>query len=262
MLLRLIIITIITIGGFIAEPPAYSVEKASYSIDMEPNLVTIDAGYNGAQVQVKGAIPEQMDLIIQIKGDSHDTDLLKKGHVLKLLWMNTRTITFKGLPQTYMLYLPETITLSDLEKTPELQKLKAGFVSLEQETTVTPADEDKAFLFQELFKLKTEEGVYTQQENAITYQRLDGGMKSFACKLAIPSRMKPGRYSVEIALLNNKTLDHVERRELEIREIGFPALISTLAFQHGPIFGILATLIAIVAGFLMGVLFRGGKGGH
>jgi hypothetical protein len=35
----------------------------------------------------------------------------------------------------------------------------------------------------------------------------------------------------------------------------------SLAYQHGAIYGILAVIIAIFTGFIMGYLFKGG-GGH
>jgi hypothetical protein len=51
-------------------------------------------------------------------------------------------------------------------------------------------------------------------------------------------------------------------RSMEVKLDGFPAMLSVLAFQHGAVFGILATLVAVVAGLVMGFVFGGGKGGH
>jgi hypothetical protein len=38
-------------------------------------------------------------------------------------------------------------------------------------------------------------------------------------------------------------------------------MIATLAYQHGAIYGILAVVIAVVTGFAIGFIFKGG-GGH
>ena len=67
---------------------------------------------------------------------------------------------------------------------------------------------------------------------------------------------------MEIFALNQgnivaRTTDH-----LKVDEVGLPALLSALAFEHGGLYGILASLIAIAAGLLMGFLFRGSKGVH
>jgi hypothetical protein len=49
--------------------------------------------------------------------------------------------------------------------------------------------------------------------------------------------------------------------DLTVAMVGFPAFLASLAFQHGAAYGVLAVVIAIVTGFAMGFLFKGG-GGH
>ena len=49
---------------------------------------------------------------------------------------------------------------------------------------------------------------------------------------------------------------------IDVREVGMPAWISSLAFNHGALYGILAVLVAVVAGLGTGILFKGGKGAH
>jgi len=43
--------------------------------------------------------------------------------------------------------------------------------------------------------------------------------------------------------------------------VGFPAWLAALAYEHGLAYGVLAVVIAIVTGFAMGFIFKGG-GGH
>ena len=50
-------------------------------------------------------------------------------------------------------------------------------------------------------------------------------------------------------------------RDLKVVMVGFPAMMASLAYEHGATYGILAVIIAIVTGFAMGYLFKGG-GGH
>jgi len=49
--------------------------------------------------------------------------------------------------------------------------------------------------------------------------------------------------------------------DLTVAMVGFPALLANLAYQHGATYGVIAVMIAIVTGFAMGFLFKGG-GGH
>jgi hypothetical protein len=44
--------------------------------------------------------------------------------------------------------------------------------------------------------------------------------------------------------------------------VGFPAVLSKLAWNHGIIYGTVAVLIAIFTGFVIGYVFKKGAGGH
>jgi hypothetical protein len=63
-------------------------------------------------------------------------------------------------------------------------------------------------------------------------------------------------------ILENGRVLKTDERQLKIKEIGLPAMISALAFDHAILYGILATLIALGAGLLTGFVFKGAKGGH
>ncbi len=231
------------------------------NIQMEPNLIHIGAFYNGGQVSVSGEVPRDAEVIIRLSGATQDVELLKKGRVLGVLWMNTATITFHDVPEVYMLYLPPSIPESDLSGDHGQQMPAIGFDSLKNLTTITPAGEDKDFQFQEFIKLKASEGIYAVNENAVSYRNMDAQKKSFACELAIPSSMAQGVYSVTTFILKDGKVVKTDNRQLKIKESGLPAMISALAYDHAVLYGIIATLIALGAGLLTGVLFKGG-GGH
>ncbi|MFH2096146.1 MAG: TIGR02186 family protein [Bacteroidota bacterium] len=233
-----------------------------YTVEIEPNLIHIGAGYNGARVLVKGEIPKDTDIVIQVTDAPEDVSLLKKGHVGGVLWMNTVTVTFSDLPKVCLLYLPKSISVSALDRDVALQQLNMGFSALERQTTLMPEEENKATLFQELVKLKTHEELYAQVENAISYQDKDGTMKSYTCEIQIPSRIKEGTYTIKACIVKNKGVLYTDNRQIKIAETGFPELISRLAFQHGTLYGVLATVIALIAGLLIGFIFKGGSGGH
>jgi hypothetical protein len=63
-------------------------------------------------------------------------------------------------------------------------------------------------------------------------------------------------------MVQNGTIVASYDHSLTVALESFPKILSMLAFDHGAIYGILATLIAVVAGLITGVLFKGGKGAH
>lgn len=256
------LIVIAAIAAALLFLPVASPAAPSTSIHLEPNLIAISATYNGAEAIVSGDIPADAEVVIQLTGEQQDTHLLKKSRVFGILWMNTGMITFHDVPKAYMIYLPPAITETDLSENPLFQNLGVGFEALKKKIVLTPADEDKDFQFQEFVKLKSKEGLYRISENAVSSKNIQNQMKSFTCTLAIPSSMPQGIFTVTTFVMKGNQLIEAGTQQLRIKETGLPAMISALAFNHGTLYGIVATLIALGAGLLTGIIFRGGKGGH
>jgi uncharacterized protein (TIGR02186 family) len=234
----------------------------TFKAELDPAVIHIGAFYNGERVSVTGEIPAKSEIVIRVKGKRQDLEFQKKGRVLGILWMNRETVTFHQLPSVYLLYTANS--LGDMAQSmggePGVQEINLN--SLESQVDITPAPADKHSLMEELVKLKTSEGLYGVQQNAIHYGETQGATKPFAATLSLPPRLPLGDYGVEIFALNHgnivaRTTDH-----LKVDEVGFPALLSNLAFEHAGLYGILASLVAIAAGLLMGLLFRESKGAH
>ncbi len=234
----------------------------TFTAALDPAVIHIGAFFNGEKVSVTGEVPASSEVVIRVKGKRQDLEFQKKGRVLGILWMNRETVTFHQLPNVYLLYTAKSF--EDMARLsggkPGVQEINLN--SLERQVDITPTPADKHALIGELLKLKASEGLYGVQQDAIHYGEIQGSTKSFAATLSLPPRLPLGEYGVEIFALNHgnivaRTTDH-----LKVDEVGFPALLSNLAFKHAGLYGILASLIAIAAGLLMGLLFRGSKGAH
>ena len=255
MFKRFILVAIIVIAGLSASALALNAAQVA-NMHLVPNLVLIGASYNGASVSLTGKIPQDTEVLVQLSGEMKDDTFLEKGRVLGILWMNKKKITFHNIPKTYQVYSPPSITSSDLSDNPQWQNLGIGFNALKTQAALTPEDEDLDSQFKEFLKLKTTEGLYAVHENAITYQDAEEGIKSFRCDLTIPCAIPQGSYTVTTFILKDGKILKTDNQQLKIEETGLPILISSLAFNHSVIYGILATLIAIVAGLLTGAFFK------
>lgn len=253
--------TILLLAALLCSPPLART-AVNFKVKLDPAVIHIGAFYNGERVSVTGEVPAKSEVVIRVKGKGQDLEFQKKGRVLGILWMNLATVTFHQLPNVYLLYTAKSFEdmarLSGGE--PGVQQVSLN--SLESQVDITPTPADKHALLAELLKLKTSEGLYGVQQDAIHYGETQGATKPFAATLSMPPRLPLGEYTVEIFALNQgnivaRTTDH-----LKVDEVGLPLLLSTLAFEHGGLYGALASLIAIAAGLLMGLLFRGSKGAH
>jgi len=230
-----------------------SIKPDHLPLKLEPNVVIIGATYNGARINVSGEIPVNSKAVVYVTGDRKDTEFKKKGKALGLLWMNLGTVVFHNVPNLYLIF-----TDSDAH----IESLPVGFQSLKKETSITPAAEDKDFLFREFLKLKTKEGLYRITKGTVIYDKKTGQRKNFSCTVTLPSKLVPGHYEVHVVAVSSGKIVASSKEVLRAEEKGLPNLVATLAFRHSTTYGILATVIAIIAGLIMGIIFKGGKGGH
>jgi len=227
------------------------------TMKITPAEINISAFYNGSSITVTGTIPDNTEAFIRLSGHIGEIHLKKKGKVAGILWMNTGDVTLKNVPETFMLF-----TSPGLKDQIDSPHSSIGFAALKNEVQIEPESSDKDFLFREFVKLEQKNQVYFNDDKAVQYGASADGSRTFTAVLPIPPKMKPGTYSVDVFALQNGDVVGSTNDSLTIKEVGFPQQLSILAFNHELIYGIMAVLVALVAGLATGILFKGKGGAH
>jgi len=255
MMNKILASIVIMFGIVMGQPQAG--HAADPVLKLLPSVIQISAFYDGATVNVDSRIPADAEALIIVRGEGEELHYKKKGKAGGLLWMNIGDITFHNVPKTYMVYAAK-----DDANVIESTELGLGFSALEEQVTLSPENEDEDFFYKEFLKLKEGEGLYAKVTNGIHYGFADNDMKSVQAEVSIPALMKPGDYTVELIAIRGKQIVGRTAEPLQIRQVGFPAQLSGLAFNHSLVHGILAVLIALGAGLFIGILFRSKGGAH
>ena len=234
-----------------------SAEDKSLMLKLAVRTIKISTFYNGTTLEVTGSMPQDADVVLQVSGPKKDVHLKEKGKVAGFLWMNKTDVSLENTPVVYMIYTPS----GSAEKyiNPELG---VGYKALVKSITIEPETADKAFIFGEYVKLMEQSGVYAVNEGAVSYDNSNNGIKGFRATLTIPSKMAAGNYTVEAIAVREGVVISRTREDLSLELSGLPAAISSLAFGSPLMFGIMAVFIAVATGLIIGVIFRGGGGGH
>ena len=174
------------------------------------------------------------------------------------LWMNVGEITVTGAPSLYLVLSSAADLLAG-----SLIDAAWGFPALIQRISLQgDVQENEKDKFKEQFLgLKESEQLYAAWPGGLKVSPAGDGRLQVTGTFWLPSNVKPDTYKV--CLTTVREGQAVERlcTDLKVQMVGFPALFMALAYEHGLLYGILAVLIAIVTGFVMGYLFKGG-GGH
>lgn len=257
-------LSLLVIAAAAAGLLSFTSAQAAGGIDMtvEPDAISIGALYNGTTVTVKGTIPAASEAVVRFLGAPCELHMKEKGKVFGLVWMNLDSLTFKGIPGVCVVSSAKDFC----ELTGRNAKGSAAealrLEGLRRDAQIeAPSGAGNDDCFSELIKLKKGEGLYRELTGNVSYGPVADGNKAFQVEIPVPSRLSPGDYTVEVAAIKDGEIAASGRHKVSVRLAGAPAMLAGLAFGHGALYGILATVIALLSGLAIGMVFKS-KGAH
>lgn len=223
------------------------------------HTIRIGSFFSGEKVTVRAVVPHGDQVAFRILGPREELALMRKGRVGGL-WMNVQQIHFHNLPKVYLLWTSEKLASMEAGGTPKAMKL--DYLSVLSGTLETKNQEEDPLLLNELIKLKETDNLYHVFEGTVRLKPFEKGSGDQAdAVLDLPPKIYPGSYVLELLTFNQGNGRLLHSSTLEVKLVGFPALISGLALGKGLWYGILAVFIATVSGLLIGIIFTS-KSGH
>jgi uncharacterized protein (TIGR02186 family) len=226
-------------------------------LTVSPAMVQIGAFFSGQTVTVASAIPADAQAVLEVMGESAEEILLRKGR-RGGLWMNVGEIVVRQAPSLYLVMSTSPSLLTATEPSAAW-----GYQALTRRITFAgriEAQERPEFMDQFL-RLKESEHIYASFPGALKLKAASGEESALTASFSLPTNTNPGTYKVCLSVIQDGRVVSRTCSDLTVTMVGFPALLASLAYQHGAAYGVIAVVIAIITGFAMGFLFRGG-GGH
>lgn len=243
---------------FISESYA---QTSPMGIDIiQPKTIRIKSTFSGEKVSIRAIIPSGDKVALRLTGLRENQVLMRKARV-KGLWMNVEQIHFKNIPKVYLLWTSKD--LSSIENKDSLKAMKLDYFSLLSNSLPDKSvDSEKSLLINELIKLKEADKLYKISDGMVGIKPLEQGAWDQAdAVLDVPAKISPGNYSLDLITFKDGKSTLLHSSNIEVKLVGFPAMISNLAFKNGLWYGILAVAIATFSGLLIGVIFTS-KGSH
>jgi hypothetical protein len=219
-----------------------------------PDVVEIGAFFEGHAVKVTGKVPRGAQVVMEITGQTAVEHLMRKGR-RGGLWMNVGAIDISGAPSLY-----QAASTSPPLLTAPSENATWGYPALKQQIAlagqVGPGEQE--FFLDQFFRLKESEGVYALLPGDIKVSDASGDFQTMTGTFTLPSTVKPGPYRICLTVVQGGQVIANNDRDLHVIMVGFPAMLAALAYEHRVAYGVLAVVIAVVTGFVMGYLFKGG----
>ncbi|MCX5513346.1 TIGR02186 family protein [Kaistia algarum] len=236
--------------------PAEPAAAEDLIFTLSANRIRIQSDFSGTGLTAFGAIERDAETVS--RGAAYDVVVVMRGPNETLvtrrkdsffgIWLNGASRTFVDLPSFYLVSASRPL---DQISTPAiLKRYQIGADNLSLETLGGP-DADGSFRGA-LTRLKQQAGLFLEQPYGVTFP----GTTVFQASLAIPANVPVGQYHVSAYLFSDSALLATENLEVVISKAGFEQVTFDLARHSGFLYGMICVALALLTGWLAGVVFR------
>lgn len=217
--------------------------------DLSDHLIAITAGFAGTDVLLFGATEGEGDVIVMLRGPEVPVVVRRKSRNVGI-WVNSERIIFSGAPSFYRVAASRPL---DESTTPALRtrhQIGIDQLRMQAQRVLTP---DKFNRFREgLLRNKTREDLYSAEVGKVSFL----GPRLFRTKIYLPANVPPGSYTVEVLLVRNNQVIAAQTTPMFVSKTGIGAEVYDFAHRNAAVYGLLAVMIAVSAGWAAGTVFR------
>lgn len=217
--------------------------------DLGDDLVAITTGFTGTEVLLFGATEGSGDIIVVVRAPESQVVVRRKQRVGGI-WINADNITFDRVPGYY--HVAASQPLADLLPTAVLQREQIGAENISVQPLTSMSGGDLDTFTSALIRNKERGELFSPRLGEIKFL----GNRLFRTQVKLPSSVPTGAYTATIYLVENGTIIDRTNTVLQVRKTGFEAEIFEFANQHAAIYGLIAIIMALAAGWFAGIVFR------
>lgn len=217
--------------------------------DLSSREIAITTGFAGTELLLFGATEGEGDIVVVVHGPARREVVRRKERVAGV-WINGASVVFDHVPVFY--FVASSRPLERIAPPETLAHLQIGVESLKFAVR-EDVDAQLAAAFRAgLIEAKRASGLYSRRPGTVTVR----GSRLFRTSIRFPANVPTGVYSADVHLFRDGRHLSVSRTPVIVRKAGIEARIYDFAHESSALYGAVAILIALVAGWLAGVVFR------
>ncbi len=218
--------------------------------DLSKHLVAITTGFAGTDVLLFGAVDGPGDVVVIIWGPPEEVVMHRKSRIAGI-WINTAQMTFERVPSFYS--VASSRSLDEIASEHVLSRLEMGVERLDLPLPHAKASPNIARNWRDaLIRNKQRLGHYAREVGQVIFL----GENLFRTQVEFPANVPTGTYQIEVYLLREGRVISAQTTPLIVGKIGLEAEVYDFAHNYAAYYGLIAILVALVAGWLAHVAFR------
>jgi uncharacterized protein (TIGR02186 family) len=235
-----------------APPPGEELQA-----ELSTREISIQSNFTGIEILIYGSIdfsqtkpPDQgvYDVIIVIRAPSHPLVVRHKRRVAGI-WVNGPGEVFPSVPGFYAALSTRPFRAVTADET--LRQLGIGLGNLNFGRARSD-DVEEARYRSAVIRLKKRQSLFQEHDDGVAFV----GRSLFRGTVALPVNVPIGRYTADVYLFRDGELISKNQSTLEVNKAGIERVIYQLAFIHPFLYGLLAVLVAVLAGLAGWFAFR------
>jgi hypothetical protein len=218
-------------------------------VKVTPQVVQMGAFYNGTRVRIEFLGEPDAKPVLIIRGSEAKEVFNLKGRAGPI-WVNTGKVSISGVPSLYLAISPQAV--NEFLQPEAIEKYQLDLAALKKQIRIEPQEMDRDIIRVNYLQLKTEESSYRFVSNApltMGEPGVDGVL--YGIDFEWPKKAPPGKYEVVVYESRNGSVVRERHAPLEAARVGFPALMASLASSRAGLYGLMAVILAMLAGFGM-----------
>jgi uncharacterized protein (TIGR02186 family) len=248
----------------LAPAPARAVEAAPAPVpreelqaELSTREISIQSNFTGIEILIYGSVdfsqtkaPDQgiYDVIIVIRAPAQPLVARRKERVAGI-WINSPGKVFPSVPGFYAALSTRPFRAITSDET--LKSLGIGLANLDF-GRVSKDNPDEETFRSAVIRLTEKQKLFQEHDDGVAFI----GRSLFRATVGLPVNVPIGRYTADVYLFRDGQLVSKNQSTLEVNKAGFEQLIYLLAFKRPFIYGVLAVLIAVLAGLAGWAAFR------
>ena len=227
---------------------------AELATDLSANEIAITSSFTGQDLLLFGTkggdkAPDDLDIIVVVHGPEGPMRIWRKTQVAGI-WVNSAPVSFENVPGYYA--LASNRPLTEITNPETLRQLNIGPANLVLLSTEDVSLDELAELRTALIEDRHAEGLYIQDETAVTFP--EGSL--FRTTIRFPANVPVGDYRVLVRLFQDGREIDQTTTVVTVGKRGLEQWVYNFAHDWPLAYGLMAVLLAVFAGWLASVVFR------
>jgi uncharacterized protein (TIGR02186 family) len=218
--------------------------------DLTNHLIAITTGFTGASVVLFGAIDGPGDVAVVVRGPDREMTVRRKSRVAGI-WVNSQEVIFANVPSFY--FVAASRQLDEIVSPATAAFYRLGVTNLELKPEGTPPPQIAGEFVTALVRTQQHARLFPNSVSKVNFI----GERLFRTTIEFPSNVPTGTYLVQVFLVRDKDVVGGQTTPLVVSKVGIDADVFGFAGRQPAVYGVIAVLTAMVAGWLASLPFRG-----